>query len=47
MKNFPNAQLYFSHFVKVHEHKYNLKAIIIISLLLLQGQGGAILCANS
>jgi hypothetical protein len=42
-KDFPNAQLHFSHFVKVHEHR----AINIVLLLLLQGRGGAILCANN
>jgi hypothetical protein len=42
-KDFPNAKLHFSHFVKVHEHK----AIDIISLLLLQGWGGGVLCANN
>jgi hypothetical protein len=43
LKDFPNAQLHFSHLVKVHEHK----SIDIISLLLLQGQGAAVLCANN
>ena len=42
-KDFPNAQLHFSHFVKVHEYK----AIDITSLLLLQGRGAAVLCANN
>jgi hypothetical protein len=42
-KDFPNAQLHFNHFIKVHEHK----AIDIESLLLLQGRGSAILCANN
>ncbi|KAK2461413.1 hypothetical protein APHAL10511_005876 [Amanita phalloides] len=43
LTDFPNAQLHFSHFVKVHEHK----TINIISLLLLQGRGAAVLCGNS
>jgi hypothetical protein len=42
-KDFPNAHLHFSHFVKVHEYK----AIDIVSLLLLQGRGAAVLCANN
>jgi hypothetical protein len=42
-KDFPNAQLHFSHFVKVHEYK----AIDLTSLLLLQGRGAAVLCANN
>jgi len=42
-KDFPNAQLHFSHFVKVHEYK----AIDITSLLLLQGRGAAVLCATN
>src|SRR5882757_7596715 len=42
-KDFPNAHLYFSHFVKVHEYR----AIDIDSLLLLQGRGAAVLCANN
>ncbi len=41
--DFPNAQLHFSHFVKVHEYR----AIDITSLLLLQGRGAAVLCANN
>jgi len=41
--DFPNAQLHFSHFVKVHEYK----AIDLTSLLLLQGRGAAVLCANN
>ena len=42
-KDFPNAQLHSSHFVKVQEYK----AIDMTSLLLLQGRGAAVLCANS
>jgi len=42
-KDFPNAHLHFSHFVKVHEYR----AIDIDSLLLLQGRGAAVLCANN
>ena len=42
-KDFPHAQLHFSHFVKVHEYR----AIDIDSLLLLQGRGAAVLCANN
>ena len=42
-KDFPNAQLHCSHFMKVHERK----AIDITSLLLLQGRGAAVLCANN
>ena len=42
-KDFPNARLHFSHFVKVHEYR----AIDINSLLLLQGRGAAVLCANN
>ena len=42
-QDFPNAQVHFSHFVKVHEYK----AIDITSLLLLQGRGAAVLCANN
>src|SRR5258708_20741204 len=42
-KDFPNAQLHFPHFVKVHEYR----AIDLDSLLLLQGRGAAVLCANN
>jgi hypothetical protein len=42
-KDFPNAHLHFSHFVKVHEYR----AIDINSLLLLLGRGAAVLGANS
>jgi hypothetical protein len=42
-KDFPHAQLHFSHFVKVHEYK----AIDLTSLLLLHGRGAAVLCANN
>jgi hypothetical protein len=42
-KDFPDAQLHFSHFVKVHEYK----AIDLTSLLLLQGRGAGVLCANN
>ncbi len=42
-KDFPNAQLHFTHFVKVHEYR----AIDLDSLLLLQGRGAAVLCANN
>jgi hypothetical protein len=42
-RDFPNAHLHFSHFVKVHEYR----AIDINSLLLLQGRGAAVLCANN
>lgn len=42
-KDFPNAYLHFSHFIKVHE----FKAIDIISLLLLLGRGAAVLCATN
>ena len=42
-KDFPNAQLHFSHFVKVHEHR----AIALQALLLLQGRGAAVLYATN
>jgi hypothetical protein len=42
-KDFPQAQLHFSHFIKVHEYK----AIDLTSLLLLQGRGAGVLCANN
>jgi hypothetical protein len=42
-KDFPDAQLHFNHFVKVHEQK----AIDITSLLLLMGRGAGVLCANN
>jgi hypothetical protein len=41
--DFPNAQLHFNHFMKVHEYK----CIEITLLLLLQGRGAAVLCANN
>ena len=41
--DFPNAQLHFNHFVKVHE----FEAIEIERLLLLQGRGAAVLCGNN
>ena len=41
--DFPDAQLHFNHFVKVHEQK----AIDITSLLLLLGRGAGVLCANN
>src|SRR6266508_2554923 len=42
-KDFPNARLHFSHFVKVHDYR----AIDINSLLLLKGRGAAVLCAKN
>lgn len=42
-KDFPDAQLHFNHFVKLHEQK----AIDITSLLLLLGRGAGVLCANN
>jgi hypothetical protein len=42
-EDFPKAWLHFNHYVKVHEHE----AIDIVSLLLLQGRGAAVLCANN
>jgi hypothetical protein len=41
--DFPNAQLHFHHFVKVHE----LKAIEMERLVLLHGRGAAVLCGNN
>lgn len=43
LKDFPNAHLYFSHFVEVHKYQ----AIVMDSLLLLLGQGVAVLCVNN
>ena len=42
-KDFPEARLHFNHYIKVHEQK----AIDIVSLLLLQGRGAAVLCADN
>lgn len=42
-KDFPDARLHFSHFIKVQEQK----AIDIASLLLLLGRGAGVLCANN
>jgi hypothetical protein len=42
-KDFPNAQVHFNHFIKVHEYK----AIDLTSLLLLKGRGAAVLCMNN
>lgn len=41
--DFPNAQMHFNHYVKVHEYA----AIDAESLLLLFGRGAAVLCANN
>jgi len=41
--DFPSARVYFNHFIKVHEYK----AIDLTSLLLLQGRGAGVLCANN
>ena len=42
-KDFPEARLHFNHYVKVHEQE----AIDTVSLLLLQGRGAAVLCADN
>jgi hypothetical protein len=42
-KDFPSAQLYFNHYIKVHE----FKAIGLTSLLLMMGRGSGVLCANN
>ncbi len=43
VNDFPDAQLHFNHFVKIHEQK----TIDITSLLLLLGRGAGVLCANN
>lgn len=42
-EDFPQAQLHFNHFIKVHENN----AIDLTSLLLLQGRGAGVLLANN